>query len=56
MVLGKFQGRGVLLIWIIVDEQYIAVQKDGIVLIFFSYLSIIFFFFLPLSERRLDID
>ena len=53
----KFQGRGVLLIWIIVGQGPIAlaVGAGGGVWAFFLS-SITSLFFLPLSGRRPDID
>ena len=52
----NYQGRGVLLIWIIVGQGLIALAagaSGGCSDIFFSHLSL---FFLPLFGRRLDID
>ena len=53
----NFQCQGVLLIWIIIEQEptALAVGAGGSSLdIFLS--SIISHFFLPLSERRPDID
>ena len=52
----NFQFQGVLLIWIKVGQGPIslAVGAGGIVWTFFFHLS--FFFFLPLSGQRPDID
>ena len=57
MVLGNFQCRGVLLIWIIVGQgpTALAVGAGGVVWTFFLS-SVISLFFLPSSGRRPDID
>ena len=59
IVLGKFQCRGVLLIWIIVGQgpTLLAVGAGGGCFDFFNlaYYNIISSFFLPLSGRRLYI-
>ena len=57
MMLGKFPGPGVLLIWIRVGQgptAFAVGAGGGYLDIFFS--SIISLFFLPLSGRRSDID
>ena len=53
----NFQVRGVLLIWIRVGQgpSALAVVVGGLVWTFYLS-SIISFFFLPLFERRSDID
>ena len=55
MVLGNFQCRSFLLIWIIVGQEptVLAVGAGVVVWVFFSRLS---FLFLPHSGRRPDID
>ena len=52
----NFQCRGVLLTWITVGQGPIvlAVGAGGVVWIFFSQLSLLFF--LPVSGRRPDMD
>ena len=57
MVLGKFQYRGVLLIWIRVGQGSTALGVGACGAVWTLFLSsIISLFFLPLSGRRLDTD
>ena len=58
MVLGNFQCRGVLLIWIIVEQgpTALAVGAGRGLFGHFFLSSILSVFFLPLSGRRPDID
>ena len=57
MVLGNFECRGFLLIWIIEGQGHTVLAEGRMRFIrVFCYQIYIYFFFLPLSGRRFDSD